>query len=447
MHSSAYAVCRRFCWPGGREIHRISKQLDQSQWFSRAKLEQMQFERIKRLLEYAYEYVPFYRQRYQKEGIRPEDIRNFEDFELIPFLTREDVVRNKDLLVSIRPMGRSFEDKTGGSTGQPMRFLMDESAAWWSAAVETRYRGWYGIRPGDKRAWVWGALKDFPSWHWKDRLKARVNRYRYLNAHTMVRDKMKAFAEMLQQWKPAMFRAFPSALELFALYLREHGITAIRPRLVETSGEKLFPAQRELFEEVFQSPVADHYSSWEIYDIAYQCPEGSRHVSEDRYLEVVLENHSAKPGESGEVVITSLNQFTMPFIRYKNGDLGVYETKPCTCGRGIGVLREVVGRTEDLITRPDGQLIHGGIFSRVLKNLLEVQQFQVYQESKSKIELRLICKKEVGKDWIENVRKEMQSFFGKDMDIDIRIVTKIHLTPSGKLRTVISGVVNDDNRS
>ncbi len=440
MHASFYAICRRFCWPGGREIHRISKQLEQSQWFSRTKLEQIQFERIKRLLEHAYEHVPFYRERYQKEGIHPKDIRIPKDFEALPFLTREDVIQNRALLVSTRPVGRSFEDKTGGSTGQPMRFLMDESAAWWSAAVETRYRGWYGVRPGDKRAWVWGALKDFPSWHWKDRLRARVNRYRFLNAHTMVREKMRAFADMLQLWRPAMFRAYPSALFLFAVYLREQGIKSISPKLIETSGEKLLPSQRELFKEVFQAPVADHYSSWEVYDIAYECPEGGRHVSEDRYLELVSGNAHVRPGELGEVVITSLNQYTMPFIRYKNGDFGVYQKETCSCGRGMPVLKEIVGRAEDLITRPDGQVVSGAMFDYVLNEYNEIEKFQVYQRDKQNIEVRIACREPVKKNWVENIRRRIQAFFGKDMKLEIKIVDGIHLTPAGKLRTVISEV-------
>ena len=249
---------------------------------------------------------------------------------------------------------------------------MDRATALWSNAVETRYRRWYGIKPGDKRAWVWGALKDFSQWHVRDRLAAYVKRYRYLNAHTMSDKNMRSFAAMLLKWQPAMFRAYPSAISLFAQYLDAHKITGIRPKLIETSAEKLTATQRAYLTDVFDSPIAEHYSSWEIYDIAYQCPEGSLHVSEDRYLESVERDKPVDCGHEGEVVITALNQYAMPFIRYKNADLGIYAEKPCSCGRCLPVLQDLVGRMQELLFRPDGQIVNGSIMDYLMHSRPEV---------------------------------------------------------------------------
>jgi phenylacetate-CoA ligase len=316
MYSNIYSLMRKFFWRGGQQIRQNLRELEHTQWFTRQDLEELQLNKMQRLVAYAYEHVPFYRKSYQREDIHPNDIKSFKDFHAIPFLTRDDVNNHLDSLVSKSYQGEVYEDRTGGSTGHPMRFFMDRYTALWSAAVEIRCRGWYGVRLGDKRAWVWGNQKDFPSWHWKERLGAHIKRYRFLNAHTMVKPKMQAFAEMLVKWRPVMFRAYPSALSVFANFLKEEGINGISPKLIETSAEKVTPDQRHLFEEVFGAQIADHYSSWEIYDIAYQCPEGKLHVCEDRYLELVANGKVVGPGQMGEVVITSLNQYAMPFIRY-----------------------------------------------------------------------------------------------------------------------------------
>ncbi len=444
MYTNLYSLLRYSLWKGGKQIKNYLEELEQSQWMSQEAIKNMQLAKIQQLLCYAYDHVPFYKDRYDKERIHPKDIRSLQDFQSIPYLTRDDVVNNLELLLAKGYKYKLVKDKTGGSTGRPMTFYMDQPTAWWSNAVETRYRGWHGVRPGDKRAWVWGALKDFPPWQWKDRLKTYANRYRYLNAHTMLPENMLDFAKLLQRWKPAMFRAYPSAMYIFAKFLQEQGINDIQPKLIETTGEKLQKNHLKLISEVFNCRVAEHYSSWEIYDIAYQCPEKGLHVSEDRYLELVNEKgKEVSNGEIGEVVLTSLTQYGMPFIRYKNEDLGIYEGSSCKCGRGMPVLREVVGRFQDLLVRPDGQAVYGALVDYITHDKTEVERFQVYQPDKNNIEIRIVPKTDIDESWIEQIISETQPFFGEGMDITVKMVAEIPLTTSGKLQTVISKVRPD----
>jgi len=431
---------RKYVWRGNRENRRNMHELELSQWFSRSELEAIQLKKIQRLVAYAYEHVPFYRQRYQSEGIHPQDIKNLEDFQTIPFLTRDDVNNNQETLVSTEYHGKVFERTTGGSTGKPMKFLVDSSALLWSYATEARCRSWFGVKPGDKMAWIYGVLEDFSNWPWQDRLAANIKRHRYLNPRTLTNEKMQAFAKMLIKWKPVTFRTYPSAIAIFAHYLRENDITGITPKLIELTGEKGTPDQHQLIEDVFNAPLADHYSSWEIYDMAYQCPEGSLHVIEDRYLELVANGQVVDPGQTGEVVITSLTQSAMPFIRYKNGDLGIYESEKCSCGRGMPVLREIVGRESDLLSNPDGSIVHWTSFFTVIKYKTEVSRYQMYQPDREHIEVRLICKQKVDSAFLENIRKELQPCFSESMHITVKIVDYIDLTPYGKHRSIISEV-------
>jgi len=445
MYSSVYQFLRKYLLPGHQEIRRCLKELESSQWLTRGELEEVQLKKIQRLVSYAYEYVPFYRQRYQREGIHPQDIKSLKDFQALPFLTRTDVKNHRGDLVSTVYRGGVFEGKTSGSTGEPMRFIMDSSAAYWSYAVEARCRGWYGVRRGNKMAWITGSLQDYPEWKWKDRLAAKIKRYRYLNARTMTENKMQAFTEMLIRWQPEIIRVYPQALSVFAHYLKERHITSIKPRLIETTAEKITPSMRGLFEEIFHAPVADHYSSLEIFSYAYQCPQGGIHVNEERYLELVESGQVVDDGKMGEVVVTALNQYAMPFIRYKNGDVGIYETGGCSCGRGMPVLQEIVGRNNDLLVRPDGQIVHSVIVDDIIisKYQYGVQQFQIYQPDREHLEVRLLCRQRVAPALLEDIRNELQPSFGGMMNISVIQVDNIEPTEAGKRHYVISKVKTD----
>lgn len=442
MYSTLYRAMRLF-WPGGLETRRHLRELERTQWLSRSELEAWQLEKIQRLVKCAYENVPYYRERYQGEDIHPEDIKSLQDFQALPFLTREDVNNQLDALVSPDFRGRLHPDSTGGSTGRPMQFFVEDSFWWWNAALEFRGRGWHGVQEGDKMAWVWGADQDMPGWSRTKRLKADIMRQRFLNAFGMTKSKMQAFAEMLTHWQPMMFRAYPSALSLLAEFIKERGIIGIRPRLIETTAEKVADPQRQLFEEVFHCPVADCYSARELATIAYQCPAGALHVCETRHLEIVANGQVVPSGQLGEVVVTSLHQFAMPFIRYKNGDMGIYEMGTCPCGRGLPVLREIVGRTVDFLVTVDGQFVHGTFLSRIFRVRPVVVRFQVYQPDRQHLEVRLVCKQAVDAAWLEEVRQELQARLGAPMQISFQVVDDLLLTPAGKHRIVISEVKPD----
>lgn len=442
MYSTVYGALR-VLWPGGLSVRRKLRELERTQWFSPEELEAWQLVRIQNLLAYAYEHVPYYRDLYQRLDIHPADIKTFEDFRSLPFLTKEDVNSHWDALISPRLRSKAQIRCTSGSTGRPLRFVVDQPYHHWDAALEFRGRGWYGVQEGDKIALVWGAERDFHAWSWRARLKARILRERYLNAYAMTEAKMQAFAEMLVRWRPAMFRAYASAMSLLAEFIKEHGIEGIRPKLIELTAEKVTGPQRRLLEEVFQCKVADWYSAREMGTIAFECEEGGQHVCETRFLEIIADGRVVEPGQLGEIVITSLHQYTMPFIRYKMGDLAIYETNSCACGRGLPVLREVVGRTNDYLMSADGQFVHSGYFGEAFWARPEIARFQVYQPDRQHLEVRLVCKQEVDQAWLEDVRSHVQARFGPTMLISVKVVDEIPLTSAGKHRFIISDVKPD----
>jgi phenylacetate-CoA ligase len=442
LHATLYRGLR-YLYPGGLETQRHLRELKKTQWLSRDNLERWQLKRIQNMVKYAYENVPFYREKYHRENIRPEDIKSFEDFKALPFLTREDINNNLEKMVAPQLRKKAFIETTSGSVGEPTRFYIDDSFWWWNAAFEFRCREWYGIKEGDRLAWIWGDKRDMLDWDWKSRLKASVMQQRFLNAYSLTEEKMRAFAEMLVRWQPTIIRAYTSALELFAQFIESEGIHGIRPRIIETSAEKNVDVQRELFEKVFHCDVVDCYAAREFATIAYECEEGGRHVCETRYPEIIVKDKPAQPGGLGGVVITSLTQFAMPFIRYKNGDMAIFNKEFCPCGREMPVFQEIVGRIRDFLVTANGQFINGGYFVRYFRQKPEVLRFQAHQYNRHYIEIKLITNTPVTQVWIDNIKAEIQARFGEGTDIIIQLVDKIELGPSGKHHVVISDIKPD----
>lgn len=184
--------------------------------------------------------------------------------------------------------------------------------------------------------------------------------------------------------------------------------------------------------------MADWYSSREMGTIAFRCPQAGQHVAETRYLEVVAGERVVEPGEMGEVVVTSLHQYSMPFVRYKMDDVAAYEPSPCTCGRGLPVLREVVGRTNDYLVTVDGRFVHPEFFAYAFRAKPEITRYQAYQPNKHHLEVRLVCKGVVDQAWLEGIRRGLQVRFGDNMRISCQIVDDIPLTSAGKHRFIVS---------
>ena len=441
MHARAYRLLRPL-WPGGQEIKRYLNELEHTQWLPEDELGALQLNRLKRLVTHAYENVPYYRQRYRRLGIHPHDIKCLEDFQALPLLTREDVRGNIPSMVADNATRRALLlDSTGGSTGDPMQFYAERSFWRRNMASTRRGRAWHGLGEGAKTAWFWGALRDMPEWSWRQSLRSWLKQERYLNAFNVTEETMSGFYRMLVNWQPALFIGYPSVLSLFAQFVRDSGQTGVRPRVIETSAEQLYGPQRALLEEVFDCPVVNHYASRELGTMAYECERGGLHIPADLlYLEILVDGEPAKPGQIGEVVITSLSQFAMPLIRYKNGDLAVRAAEPCPCGRGLPLLEEIVGRSNDCLASDHGRFIHSAFFAYLVQHMPEIDRYQVYQADIGSLEVRLACRQPLSEAQLDSLRAQIQQRFGSSTRISMRIVDQLELTPAGKHRFVISEI-------
>ncbi|MCL5256615.1 MAG: hypothetical protein M1319_02325 [Chloroflexi bacterium] len=399
---------------------------------------------MKRLLDHAFTNVPFYRRRLQEAGVHPDDIVSLGDLARIPVLTREEVVKNRQSMVAVNfPRNEVLESATGGSTGVPMGFYYSKNRLDWSWAAHSRLNAWFGVEKGTKVAVISGG--DFilqPTTMQKAR--SWLRRERWLSSYDMGKENMQAFAEYVMRFRPEVIRGCNSALWLFAYYLRENGLALNRPRVIFGGLDKLHDFQRDLIEQTFGCPVAESYSARETGQIAGQCSAGSLHIwAELHRLEVVNNGQPVEPGEMGEVVITALEEYAMPLIRYANGDVARMDGNTCSCGRGLPVLSELVGRKCDFFSMPSGMVISGHYFVHLLKGWPGVRKYQVRQPSTDQVDILYEADGSPDQAWIEGRRREIQAHLGPEVMLRFQQVDQIPPTPAGKHLFVISEVPVD----
>jgi phenylacetate-CoA ligase len=426
-----------------RKIFRYGKELAQSQWLSRQELEQRQLEGLRGLLSHAMQHCPYYRQAWSELGLDPQEVDGLEDFASWPVTGRETILENRLAMRAEVPGMRLISKSTGGSSGVPLRFDLDagsydrRTAAW--------YRGydWAGAGPGTKQFYFWGVpLGAQPRWRrWKDRLYHRLHRRLLVNTFELSDERVPALLARLNRHRPDVIVAYTNPLYIFARALDERGLRPFAPKAIVVGAEKLHTFQRELLEKVFQAPVFETYGSREVMLMGAECDrhEGLHLTMENLLVEILDDEGRATPaGEEGNVVVTDLYNYGMPFVRYATGDRAVAGWGTCSCGRGLPLLHKVVGRRLDILRTPDGRHIPGEFFPHLLKDFQEVRRFQVIQDNPDHIQLKLVLNGPWRRDNRSLLETEVRKVVGPAIRLDLDPVEDIPLTSSGKLRVVVA---------
>lgn len=426
-----------------RNTMRYWRELERSQWLSPPQLEKLQLRNLRRLLRHAFDHCPYYHQAWSASGLDANDVKTLDDFRHWR-ITDRDTIRQHRLQMRAQVPGMQLYAKaTGGSSGVPVQFDLNiDSDARRTAAWHRGY-GWAGAEPGTKQFYLWGvALGERPRWlRWKDSLYQRFHRRLYANSFELSEAAVPRLLERLNRYQPDAIVAYTNPLYYFAKALDERGLTPYSPRSIVVGAEKLHPFQRTLIEKVFRAPVFESYGSREVMLIGSECDrhEGLHLTSEVLLVEILNDDGtSTPPGEEGNVVITDLHNYGMPFIRYANGDRALAGWETCSCGRGLPLLRRVVGRRLDVLHTPDGRRLPGEFFPHLLKDFPEVQRFQVIQERPDCVELRVVLKDGWKANHHEVVQQEACKLLGPQVRLEIAAVDDIPLTPAGKLRVVVN---------
>ncbi len=423
---------------GNRGLSRHSRELARSQFLARPELEALQFRRLRRLLEHAYDRSPFYRRRFLAAGVVPGNIRSLEDLRRLPVLEKHDIQDHLESMVADGwPQEDLLLDHTGGSTGAPLAFYSSRERRCWGQAATRRHNGWAGWGIGDRVAYVWGAPRDLPARSWRSQLVVALSGPQiFLDTGHIDESRMVAFREALIRFRPEIIQAYARSLALFARFLRSRGLDQPRIQAIVTSAEVLDPADRALIEDVFGCEIFNRYGCREVGVIASECPAhtGLHTASEGLLIEVVRGDDPMPPGESGSILVTDLLNLAMPLIRYRIGDMGAWEEGPCRCGRGLPRLREVAGRVTDFLVGSDGRLVSGVFLATyVVARRPGLGQVQIRQEERGKVLYRIKAGSNFReRDDLEYLAAETRRYLGEGTLVDWEFAADLGPEPSGK---------------
>lgn len=391
------AIRAAFALYYGRQPYgQYAQELERAQWLDAHEIQVIQARKLRALVEHTYRHVPFYRQHFDLAGVTPQTIQSVADLARVPLLTKQDIQRNLDTLIANDvTRARLIENHTGGSTGHPLTFFHDRNFVAWDRADKLRSYRMAGYRLGMRWAFLWGSDYDAQAHKgWRGRFLDRlIYNLIWINTFDLTSETLERAARELCAWQPEMLVAYVSSATLLARMLKTRGITAIRPRSIQTSAETLTTADRALIEETFGCRVFDRYGCREVGNIAHECDahQGLHILAENNLVELLdAKDQPVAPGQLGRIVVTNLNNYAMPFIRYDIGDVGIAATSRCACGRGLPLLAAVIGRTSDVITSPSGKLLHGEFFTHLFYKLSGVQQFRVIQETRAELRIQIV---------------------------------------------------------
>lgn len=398
----------------------------------RETIETYQAERLEQLLQHAYQTTPYYRELLKTET---------PDISQIPPLQKKNIREQLDELCSTAFTDEQrIENATGGSTGTPLTFYQDRN--YWNQRNLSVYYfdRWAGWNFGQPQLVIWGARADLEDdGHWKHRLNNFWRNQYWLNGFHLTDEAMLTTFEQMDQCPPQTILAYSSSLYQFATFLSDNGlIPQWNLKGIIASAEMLYPHYRALAEIIFKAKVHNRYGGREVGLIGMECAEGRMHInSRDIYLEI----DSPDPyNEPGEILVTQLNNYAMPFIRYRIGDVGMLSHEVCPCGNDLPILAELLGRTTATFRTSTGTLIHGGYFTRQFYGLKGVNQFQIIQETLKHCVLKVV----VNQRWTEATRSYLvqciQKAFGGDVVVTVEFVEDIPVPASGKREYTISKV-------
>jgi phenylacetate-CoA ligase len=269
-------------------------------------------------------------------------------------------------------------------------------------------------------------------------------RTKLLPAFEMSPQKVAGFIAEIQVMRPKMLFGYPSAFAHIAQYAQDQGIRLdnLGIKVAFVTSERLYDHQRELIQRIFGCPVANGYGGRDAGFIAHQCPAGGMHLThEDIIIEIVgPEGRVLAPGESGEIVVTHLATKDFPFIRYRTGDIGILDDKPCSCGRTLPLLKEVQGRSTDFLVAQNGTVMHGLSLIYIVRDLPGVRQFKIVQESLDLTRILLVTDDEFDTTQLPDIKRNGKARLGENVTVEVSLVNEIPPEKSGKYRYVVSRV-------
>ena len=395
------------------------------------------------ILKYAYEFCPYYKQKFDNANVSPDDFKHLNDIQKFPILTKDEVREHWAEMLSTKVKRKDLvQYHTSGSTGKALDFYWTKQSVqyYWAVVWRGRYR--LGVKKGDLHLNFTGKLvvplnqRKPPYW----RYNRVLNQY-MLNMQHIRKETIEDIAQFINNKHFRFFVGYPSIIYELALLCNQtkQKITA-PPEYIFTSAEKVYDYQRTAIQEVFPgSEIVEHYGFSEEACCASQCECGIYHEDfELGHLEL-HEPYCAENKLNGTLLATGFQNLGMPFIRYEIGDRAVFSERQCECGRHNQVIENIEGRNEDYVITKDGMR-----FTRLdylLKDTKSIAEAQIVQRKIGQIIVRVVRKYGFNELEEQMIRKIVHDQFSENLEVEFEYVDFIKRTKAGKFRFIVNELI------
>lgn len=416
----------------------ISEVLEMGKLLSNCKLSPsalrvLQERKLRAVLRQAYDNVPYYRSLFSVGGLVPEDIRTVEDLKYIPITTKDDlraagVERTLAKGISL-PSCSTF--RSSGSTGKPFTVYFTPSEARRRRLLEFRTLLSMGVRPRDRLA-ILGPEEPYAS-----RLHHRLGLYRTEVISLLLPTEEQI--RLLQRLQPTVLWAYPTVLRALLQSIDYRLSEVICPRALITSAEVFDEVMKERLRADLNVEMFNFYAAAEVGRIAAECSahEGLHVVADHVLLECLVGDKPPGGGAPGVVVLTCLDSFAMPFIRYRLGDICARLDKLCSCGSSFPLISPPQGRERDMLRLPSGKLLSPMGLHLVLEGLPKIEQFRFIQESVNHLVLQLVMQQHLPPHTRSQLQARLLAHLQEPVQVDIHLVDSIR-DDARKFNTFIS---------
>lgn len=424
----------------GLDVFRRYAWLKETESWSPEERQKWKLERLNSILHFTWENVPFYRDFWSAHGVRQATLRHIDELKAYPIL-RKETFRNHWEKIRPREVNRipHICKNSGGTTGKPVHYLLDREQ--WAVMQAFQLWGWAraGYSFGDPVGVLTGGSLMPKQITLFERTRTFIERRLFLFGVQMDAELARQYRQQLEAFGAEYLYGYPSILYMFAKHLMEQHLRLPGIKAVVVTAEMLQPHYRSGIESAFNCKVFDDYGCNDGGLESFECKFHRGFHYND--LQSILELENRDGNSSGTLLITNLWNRSTPFIRYENGDKISLRESECECGAKFPVIRNVEGRTADILKFENGQCF---VCPPHLFGDMHIDGWQVVQTGPLKVEVRLAQKGRIDRNYILRVEKVMRHHLDASIKVEVKHVDKLAVTQGGKLKPVWSEVRTEE---
>ena len=432
----------------GRPTLPLLRYLQATERWSLEALHDLQLGLLRRLLRHAYQHTAHFRAVLDERGLHPEDFTSLDRLHALPLLDRDTVRATMQARLAAAPPSPVITKSTSGTTGEPVVVKYNAESRHWRDAIRWRGYGWGGYHIGMRALHYWGFPPQADTWYKRRKiaLDRKLKRDLYIDCTPRSHEALHEVVAKLRSFRPEVIVAYAAGAAALARFVNDLRLRDWDTIPVLVGAERLWPQDRAEVERAF-GPAFETYGCREMMLMASECEahDGMHESMENLIVEVIVREpggttRPARPGETGEVVVTDLHNLACPMIRYLNGDLAVARAPgTCGCGRSLSRLGPIEGRVTETLRDGRGNAVSGMVFN-VLFGVMDqvVRKFQVVQRLDGSVVMKVVP--QIGSELPDVNRRAIQAFADKylpDAPFAIEYVEDIPLTPAGKRKVVV----------